>query len=272
MSAFGSMVPFQGYISPDLVSAPIAGGGQHKRGVITTADLPYDREVIRVPAYLLHVAEGKPRHMVVPLVRTCLKRFVDDKRHASYISKRLLSLMVGGNPIFRSEDDVRDLILDVEGANLLFSKGLLTTLDIHRLGCAIWFNRVDVEYKGMQGLALFPEVSYFNHSCEPNVALAFSWDVETGDYVCTARTLKPVHAGDQLLIHYFPEAVDEPLSRLQRRFHTRWAFTCLCPQCRTRTVLATLCAAFILMITCFVPLALYSVYQRKEKLVNAGIA
>lgn len=273
MSAFGSMVPFQGYVSPDILAAPVPGGGQHKRGVIAQADLPFDRELLRVPAYLLHVGnEPTTRKMVPVLVRTCLKRFVEDRRHASYISKRLFTMMVGGNPIFRSEEDVKDVIYDVEGASLLMSKGLITILDIHRLACSIHFNRFDCEYKGQKGIAVFPEVSYFNHSCEPNVKLEFFWDADTGDYVCSARTIKPVHQGDQLVIHYFPDDVDLPLSRFQRKLQNRWSFTCMCPTCRTRTVLATLASGVFMMVFMFVPLAVYAVWQRKEKLIEAGIA
>lgn len=272
MSCFGSMVPYQGYVSSDLLAAPVPGGGQHKRGVVTQSDLPFDREVIRVPAYLLHVGDQTPKKMIPLLVRTCLKRFVDDRRHASYISKRLFTMMVGGNPIFKTEDEVKDLMYDVEGANLLITKGLLSTLDIHRLGCALYFNRFECEYKGQKGVAIFPEISFFNHSCEPNVKLEFFWDADTGDYVCSARTMKPVHSGDQLVIHYFPDDMDLPLSRFQRKLQNRWSFTCLCPTCRTRTVLATLAAGAFMMTFFFVPLAAYSVWQRKEKLVEAGMA
>lgn len=269
---FGSLVPFQGFVSNDIIAGSVAGGGQHKRGILALRDLRYDVEIIRVPAYLLHVSDDPPRDQAKALTRILLKRFVEDKRHASYITKRLLALMIGGNPVFRTEDDVRDMILDVEGAPLLFQKGLLTTLDMHRMACAVHFNRTECEYRGQKGIALFPEVAFFNHSCDPNVALNYSWDAETGDYVCTGRTLRPIKAGDQLLIHYFPEAATAPLSRFQRKLQDRWSFTCLCPTCRTRTVLATLAAGVFCMVTVFVPLAVYSVYQRKQKLVNAGIA
>lgn len=272
MSAFGSMVPFQGFVSSDIMAAPVPGGGQHKRGVVTESDLPFDREIMRVPAYLLHVSDKSPRKAVPELVRVCLRRFVEDKRHASYISKRLFTMMVGGNPVFRSEDDVKDVIYDVEGASLLISKGLISTLDIHRLACALHFNRVECEYKGQKGIAIFPEVSFFNHSCEPNVKLEYFWDNETGDFVCSARTLKPVHGGDQLVINYFPDDVDLPLSRFQRKLQNRWSFSCLCPSCRTRTVLATLVSGAFMMAFMFVPLAVYSVWQRKQKLVEAGMA
>lgn len=75
-------------------------------------------------------------------------------------------------------------------------------------------------------LAVYPTASLMNHSCQPNVALAFDGKV------LTARAIEALQAGQPVLHCYGPQkgALITPLrqQQLQQQYH----FLCQCRACQ----------------------------------------
>lgn len=80
----------------------------------------------------------------------------------------------------------------------------------------------------MTGVALYPALSLFNHSCMPNCAAV---DDGTGSKrVCAIKTLVAVPPGEELTISY----IDLDLTRelRQDKLEESYAFRCTCARCR----------------------------------------
>ncbi|ODV92217.1 hypothetical protein CANCADRAFT_805 [Tortispora caseinolytica NRRL Y-17796] len=77
------------------------------------------------------------------------------------------------------------------------------------------------------GSAVYPEASFFNHSCDPNCGKSF---IGSALVITTARDIP---SDSELFIaygsHKLPEDRDERVDYLQKR----WFFTCQCPKCAT---------------------------------------
>jgi SET and MYND domain-containing protein len=76
------------------------------------------------------------------------------------------------------------------------------------------------------GYALYPEASYFNHSCTPNIAK------ERVDNVWEFYASRDIGVGEECCITYFggdEEDMAVKVRRLRAREH--WGFVCMCARC-----------------------------------------
>ncbi len=256
----GIMKPIKGYISRDIEvreAPPDTGGG---RGIFAKADLPFDREVMRVPAMTYYVGDDDVKAQVREVLGWVISRYVGNADGIrAYMERNVFTLMKGGFSHFSSEEEVRRVVSDIPGGVQLLTQDLLSTNDIARLAMRIQFNRFDLEYNGRKGIALFPEAALYNHSCEPNIELTFSFNDEK-EYVCSARVLKPVKRGEQLLINYFPNH-DLPISRFGAAMRKRWGFECGCSMCRSRITSASVFVIVFFVFPIIFPLR--SIYMRR---------
>merc|ERR550534_678785 len=85
---------------------------------------------------------------------------------------------------------------------------------------------------------LFPNLSIFNHSCNPNCQVEFAQN-QTGFYG-SVRTLRPIKAGEPLTISYFGNQNLDPVTELRRDLiRQERHFTCFCSRCVTESIDAT---------------------------------
>jgi SET domain-containing protein len=70
---------------------------------------------------------------------------------------------------------------------------------------------------------MYPSASYFNHSCDPNIA-----KVRQGRTVLFV-TSKEVQAGDELCISY--GHTERPVEERRRVLRDWWGFSCNCSRC-----------------------------------------
>ena len=130
-------------------------------------------------------------------------------------------------------------------------QGKVSVMELQKLPQIVEYNRWEVEYRGRKGICLFPEASYFNHQCSPNVEIAILHDSIKG-FTLVATAIKPIKSGEELFISYMPDN-NLPLSRLQLALRKRWGFDCSCIVCRARsTAIFVFALSFVL-----VPGALY---------------
>lgn len=243
-------------------------------------EIGYDREIMKLPAFCTYIGntnEESLREQVLILTKQVFTKLVCAPQETQdYIRSRVMTLMPGGFSYFTRERDVMDFAEEVrapgaEGAlrngTALLMGGSFSSYDLQKLPLIIEFNRVDVEYRGLRGLCLFPEACYFTHSCEPNVELNITYDNVKSNFVLSARTVRPVRAGEELLINYMP-GNRYPLSRLAIAMKRRWGFECSCVRCRSRAI----GAAVMLFIVLIVPICILArtfVMERMENKIRA---
>ncbi|KAI8824429.1 uncharacterized protein EV422DRAFT_487271, partial [Fimicolochytrium jonesii] len=73
------------------------------------------------------------------------------------------------------------------------------------------------------GRALFPNASYFNHSCDPNTSAT-----QAADEI-TFRTKRPVKQNEPLTISYIDANI--PLHARRSRLQQEYYFHCMCSRC-----------------------------------------
>lgn len=83
-----------------------------------------------------------------------------------------------------------------------------------------------VEEKEFLGYLLYPEASFFNHSCAPNLLKSRSGDK------MVFRALQTIQQGEQLCIDYFQISA-EPLAYRQKTLKENWFFECACDRCKS---------------------------------------
>lgn len=109
--------------------------------------------------------------------------------------------------------------------------GILTPRLCHRLIAATSHNSFGLHSGGEDGeeylgYALFPEASFFNHSCSPNLQ-----KLRTGRR-WAFRTAFEVPAGEQLCITYLGgEEKHLSVAERRNRLMTTWGFECQCTRC-----------------------------------------
>ena len=76
------------------------------------------------------------------------------------------------------------------------------------------------------GYALYPDASYFNHSCSPNIAkerVGTGWEF---------RASRDITVGEECCITYFGGDEDDMAVKLRRqRAREHWGFECMCARC-----------------------------------------
>lgn len=80
------------------------------------------------------------------------------------------------------------------------------------------------ENKEYLGYMLFPEASFFNHSCRPNLRKS-----RIGNKM-SFKTTVSIEKGDQLCIDYF-NILNEPFNKRQEILSSNWFFNCACERC-----------------------------------------
>ena len=75
------------------------------------------------------------------------------------------------------------------------------------------------------GVALYPKVSLFNHSCDPDLELLFLKDV------CVARSIRPISKGSPVNIDYGFLFYSSPKSIRQDHLRKQYFFQCECRAC-----------------------------------------
>jgi hypothetical protein len=262
--------PHVGYVSDDIGVSESKLGGPFKRGVFAVRELPYDREIMRIPAFLYFVNDGDVRSRTLKLTHTVLERYAkaeidSDERH--YIDRRVLTMMSGTMPIFAHEDECRTFLKQIPEAWEAYKRKEFDLLFVQKLAMAIEFNRTDVDYRGHPGSALFPEMTLLNHSCEANAKLVLSKDPTTGARTLQIRTLFHIPKDGEVLIDYLDGVADEdmPLTRKNAFLMERWGFECGCYQCRSRLISAMLLIALGFIVVAGVPCVWYLNYRAKAK-------
>lgn len=270
--------PPGGFVTSDIrLDMNASFGGAFARGVFANAEIGYGREVMNLPAYCMYISESDTqslREQVLILTREIFSKVVyGTAQEKEYAKSRVLSLMSGGFSYFTREKDVFDFADEIRatgpngafenGTNCLLS-GEFSSYDLQKLPLIIEFNRFDVEYRGRRGICLFPEASYFNHSCEANVELTITYNSAKSNFILSARAVRPIREGEELYVNYMP-GNNLPLSRLALAMKKRWGFECSCVRCKSRAVGAVTVIFVVLLIPIIVYIRRFIVERTKEK-------
>ena len=89
----------------------------------------------------------------------------------------------------------------------------------------IWNTGIKDDFSEELGYGIWPEASFFNHSCAPNVSrrrIDRQWVFETS---------KDVPAGSDLCISYIRGEEPLPFNERQERLKSGWGFVCNCLKC-----------------------------------------
>lgn len=270
--------PPGGFVTEDIkIDMNASHGGAFARGVFAGREIGYGREIMNIPAYCMYISENERqplREQVLILTKEIFTKVVcGTAAEQEYVKHRILSLMSGGFSYFTRERDVFDFAEEVRapgaqgaiinGSNCLLS-GQFSSYDLQKLPLIIEFNRFEVDYRGRRGICLFPEASYLNHSCEPNVELAITYNSAKNNFYLSARAVRPIREGEELFINYMP-GNNLPLSRLALAMKKRWGFECSCVKCKSRAVGAVTVIFVALLIPIIVYIRRFIVERTKEK-------
>ncbi|KAH3679423.1 hypothetical protein WICPIJ_008626 [Wickerhamomyces pijperi] len=88
---------------------------------------------------------------------------------------------------------------------------------------------IENENKEFLGYSLYPEASYFNHSCGPNLR-----KIRVRDRM-QFETIKDISKGEQMCIDYF-HILDEPRDERQKILKKNWFFDCGCDRCENEKI------------------------------------
>lgn len=270
--------PPGGFVTTDIrIDMNSSFGGAYARGVYANGEIGYGREIMNLPAFAMYIGENERqslREQVLLMTKDIFAKVVyGTPQEQHYVKFRVLSLMSGGFSYFTRERDVFDFAEEVRapgadgafrnGSNCLLS-GEFSSYDLQKLPLIVEFNRFEVDYRGRRGLCLFPEASYLNHSCEPNVELSITYNSVKNNFFLSARAVRPIREGEELFINYMP-GNNLPLSRLALAMKKRWGFECSCVRCKSRAVGAITVVFVVLLIPIIVYIRRFIVERTKEK-------
>lgn len=263
------------YVSTDIiVDMSQSLGGQYARGMFAKREIAYGRELLNIPAYLMYIGDEPIREQVLILTKKVFTNLVLNHPDKKFIEARILTMASGGFSYFTRERDVMEFAESVKvpnsfktGADYL-QGGEYGTFDLQKLPLILDFNRWEVEYRGRKGICIFPEAQYFNHQCEANVEISISYSKSKENFVLSARTIKPVQAGEELFINYLPGNT-LPLSRLSLALRKRWGFECTCVVCKSRAI----GAVTVIFVAVCLPFAIFmrSVYVARMDSKQRGL-
>lgn len=270
--------PKGGFVTDDIkIDMNASIGGAYARGVFARREIGYGREIMNIPAYVMYIGdsnEEKLRDQVLTLTKEIFTRLVlGTHEEKQYIKRHVMTLMSGGFSYFTREKDVFEFAAEVRaagaegalknGSNYLLS-GEFSSYDLQKLPLIIEFNRYDVEYNGRRGICLFPEAQYFNHQCDPNLEVTITYNSLKGIFFLSARTVRPVREGEELLVNYMPGNT-LPLSRLSLAMKRRWGFECTCVRCKSRGIGAVTMLFVVVMLPGVAYLRSINVRRMQEK-------
>ncbi|CUF65202.1 transmembrane protein, putative [Bodo saltans] len=263
------------YVSTEIiVDMSQALGGQYARGMFAKRDMAYGREILNIPAFLMYIGDEPQREQVLILTKEVFSKLVLNHPDKKFIEARILTMASGGFSYFTRERDVQEFAETVKipnsfktGADYL-QAGEYGTFDLQKLPLILDFNRWDVEYRGRKGICIFPEAQYFNHQCDANVEISISYSKSKENFVLSARTIKPIQAGEELFINYLPGNT-LPLSRLSLALRKRWGFECTCVVCKSRAI----GAVTVIFVAVCLPFAIFmrSVYVARMDSKQRGL-
>ncbi|EPY35315.1 hypothetical protein AGDE_07469 [Angomonas deanei] len=230
-----------------------------------------------IPAFAMYINDHddlKLRDQVLCLTKDVFSKLVyGTAQEKAYIKTKVMTLMSGGFSYFTREKDVFEFAEDIrapgkEGAILngpsYLLSGDFSSFDLQKLPLIIEFNRFEVDYRGRRGICLFPEASYFNHNCEPNVELKVDYNGLKNNFFLSARAVRPIREGEELYINYMP-GNDLPVSRLALAMKKRWGFECSCVECKSRTVAAVTVLFLVLLLPVAAFIRRFIVGRTEEK-------
>ena len=237
----GPIASLEGYVSRDVrIQHNQVIGGQYGRAIYAKRAIPYGTEIMNLPAFAMYVGDEPVREQCIKVTEEIYRKLATNHPHKQFISERVMTLMYGGPGFFFRERDCVDFAesikLDESGITTggpYLTSGEFTSSDLQKIPQIVNFNKWEVEYRGRRGICLFPEASYFNHDCDPNVDFEIRYSADKSRFIFSARTSKPVSEGEQLFISYVPGNT-LPLSRLSAKLNSRWGFECHCAKCRSR--------------------------------------
>jgi hypothetical protein len=272
---FGSLTPWKGYVSTDIEcrDANEHTSGATRRGLFAKTGLHYDKVIMRFPALTYYVGDEPMPAQTKELLRWVLTKMAaemdeTEQPFTHYVTHRLRNLQPGNHVAFGSEDDVVRFVTEIPKGAQLLKREILSSKDVHNLAMQLEWNRWHMTYEARNGVALFPEASIFNHTCDPNVELTFAMNLNH-EYVIEARILKPVMKGDQLFVSYIPNN-NLPISRLHAALRDRWSFECQCPSCKSRVLSAAVFIAVCVCLPVFGPLYYFTLTRQASNARNAG--
>mmetsp|Transcript_9943 Transcript_9943/g.42011 ORF Transcript_9943/g.42011 Transcript_9943/m.42011 type:complete len:296 (-) Transcript_9943:73-960(-) len=104
--------------------------------------------------------------------------------------------------------------------------------------CRIQCNGVTITNSNLNPLALglFPEICFFNHSCDPNSIISYRFDDKQGQMCATVRLIKPVKKADELCIAY-ADVLQTVMTR-RNNLQNGYCFLCKCARCDSEEGLA----------------------------------
>lgn len=270
--------PVGGFVTDDVrLDINPSFGGAFARGVFANREIGYGREVMNLPAYCMYVPDAPEmslREQVLILTKQIFTKLVcGPPEEKAYIQSRVMTLMSGGFSYFTREKDVFDFAEDVRapgkegairnGSNFLQS-GEFSSYDLQKLPLILEFNRLEVEYRGRRGICLFPEASFYNHSCDPNVEVTITYNSAKSNFIMSARTVRPVRENEELFINYMPGNT-MPLTRLALAMKRRWGFECSCMRCKSRAIGAVVWLFVVLLLPIIVFIRLTVMRHSEEK-------
>ncbi|KAJ8901605.1 hypothetical protein NDN08_003813 [Rhodosorus marinus] len=104
--------------------------------------------------------------------------------------------------------------------------------------CRIQCNGATITNSNLNPLALglFPEICFFNHSCDPNSIISYRFDDKQGQVCATVRLIKPVKKADELCIAY-ADILQTVITR-RNNLQNGYCFLCKCERCVSEEGLA----------------------------------
>mmetsp|Transcript_14063 Transcript_14063/g.20433 ORF Transcript_14063/g.20433 Transcript_14063/m.20433 type:complete len:451 (-) Transcript_14063:312-1664(-) len=104
--------------------------------------------------------------------------------------------------------------------------------------CRIQCNGATITNSNLNPLALglFPEICFFNHSCDPNSIISYRFDDAQGQVCATVRLIKPVKKADELCIAYAD--ILQTVTARRENLLNGYCFLCKCDRCDSEKGLA----------------------------------
>lgn len=248
----------ESFASEDIGVGESKFGGPGGKGVFTRRALSYDREIMRVRSFVSYVSEEPVSEQALHCVRQTLEIMLASKEGWDYVDRYVMRLQNGTWFPFHTDDETCRFFEGFPTLKFELEKRGRGTEIASLLASKYEMCRWDVKYRDRLGIAIFPEASMFNHTCDANIEL----EIKTigPDFVLIARTTRPIEAGEELFISYIKD--DEvSVTHKQMQLRKRWGFECQCPECRTRSMSAALA---VLLVVIAVTLPAHNAYYSNQ--------
>jgi len=153
------------------------------------------------------------------LVRQIIRRLDAEPHSSAYLSDMYPTL----EDLRKMSADEKMLIERIY-ENQPFASCKRGSITLERLKCMATFDCFSLS--NGRGIGLYPNASYFNHSCEPNCTREATDD---GTLYLSAR--RDIEAGEELCVSYVP--LFRPREMRIAKLLREYGFRCQCPRCET---------------------------------------